>query len=231
MKTLAIVIPVYNEEENIKKVIVDWSKILSNRLFDIIVINDGSKDKTKLILNKIKKKIHNLIIINKLNGGHGETIYLGYKYAVKKKYKFVFQVDSDDQFSAADFKSLWRLRNKPFDLITGYRLYRKDPLVRIFLSKVVLRIFFLIYFNKRIADANIPYRLMKHNFLEKFIRNSSKKYIAPNILMTLYAEKIISIKVKHFQRSKGVIRWPIKRLIYFGVRLIIEITEWKKIIS
>ena len=72
---------------------------------------------------------------------------------------------------------------------------------------------------------------MKHNFLEKFIRNSSKKYIAPNILMTLYAEKIISIKVKHFQRSKGVIRWPIKRLIYFGVRLIIEITEWKKIIS
>ena len=56
MKTLAIVIPVYNEEENIKKVIVDWSKILSNRLFDIIVINDGSKDKTKLILNKIKKK-------------------------------------------------------------------------------------------------------------------------------------------------------------------------------
>ena len=231
MKTLAIVIPVYNEEENIKKVIVDWSKILSTRLFDIIVVNDGSKDKTKLILNKIKKKIRNLKVINKPNGGHGETIYLGYKYAVEKKYKFIFQVDSDDQFSAKDFKSLWKLRNKPFDLVMGYRLHRKDPLIRIFLSKVVLRIFFLIYFNKTIADANIPYRLMKYNFLDKFIQNSSKKYIAPNILMTLYAEKIISTNVRHFQRSKGVIRWPIKRLIYFGVRLIIEITEWKRTIS
>tara|TARA_B100001027_G_C16260133_1_gene328975 strand:+ start:417 stop:1121 length:705 start_codon:yes stop_codon:yes gene_type:complete len=231
MKKLAIIIPVFNEEENISKVLNDWNKILSKKIFDIIVINDGSKDKTRFILNKIKKKNSNIKIINKLNGGHGESIYLGYKYAVKKKYKFIFQVDSDDQFSASDFKSLWKLREKSFDLIMGYRQYRKDPLLRIFLSKIVLRLFFLIYFRKSIADANIPFRLMKLNFLDKFIKNSSKKYIAPNILMTLYAKKILSLKVKHFQRSKGVIRWPLRRLFYFGVRLLVEIAEWKKIIS
>lgn len=231
MKKLAIIIPVFNEEENISKVLNDWNEILSKKIFDIIVINDGSKDKTRFILNKIKKKNSNIKIINKLNGGHGESIYLGYKYAVNKKYKFIFQVDSDDQFSASDFKSLWKLREKPFDLIMGYRQYRKDPLLRIFLSKIVLRLFFLIYFKKSIADANIPFRLMKLNFLDKFIKNSSKKYIAPNILMTLYAKKILSLKVKHFQRSKGVIRWPLRRLIYFGVRLLVEIAEWKKIIS
>ena len=113
----------------------------------------------------------------------------------------------------------------------GYRQYRKDPLLRIFLSKVVLKLFFLIYFKKNISDANIPYRLMKIKFLDKFIKNSSKKYIAPNILMTLYAKSVLSLKVKHFQRSKGVIRWPLRRLFYFGVRLIVEIAEWKKIIS
>lgn len=231
MKKLAIIIPVFNEEENISKVLNDWNEILSKKIFDIIVINDGSKDKTRFILNKIKKKNSNIKIINKLNGGHGESIYLGYKYAVNKKYKFIFQVDSDDQFSASDFKSLWKLREKPFDLIMGYRQYRKDPLLRIFLSKIVLRLFFLIYFKKSIADANIPFRLMKLNFLDKFIKNSSKKYIAPNILMTLYAKKILSLKVKHFQRSKGVIRWPVRRLFYFGVRLLVEIAEWKKIIS
>ena len=138
MKQLAIIIPVYNEEENIEKVINDWRKILEKKKFDIIVINDGSKDKTKLILDKIKKKSSNIKVINKLNGGHGESIYLGYKYATKKKYKFIFQVDSDDQFSASDFKALWKLKDKSYDLIMGYRQYRKDPLLRIFLSKVVL---------------------------------------------------------------------------------------------
>ena len=231
MKELALIIPVYNEEENIEKVLNDWKKILEKKKYDIIVINDGSKDKTKLILDKIKKKNSNIKIINKLNGGHGESIYLGYKYATKKKYKFIFQVDSDDQFSASDFKALWKLKDKSYDLIMGYRQYRKDPLLRIFLSKVVLRLFFLIYFKKNISDANIPYRLMKIKFLDKFIKNSSKKYIAPNILMTLYAKSVLSLKVKHFQRSKGVIRWPLRRLIYFGVRLIVEIAEWKKIIS
>jgi len=231
MKELALIIPVYNEEENIEKVLNDWKKILEKKKFDIIVINDGSKDKTKLIVDKIKKKNSNIKIINKLNGGHGESIYLGYKYATKKKYKFIFQVDSDDQFSASDFKALWKLKDKSYDLIMGYRQYRKDPLLRIFLSKVVLRLFFLIYFKKNISDANIPYRLMKIKFLDKFIKNSSKKYIAPNILMTLYAKSVLSLKVKHFQRSKGVIRWPLRRLIYFGVRLIVEIAEWKKIIS
>ena len=231
MKDLAVIIPVYNEEENIEKVLYDWKKILEKRKFDIIVVNDGSIDKTKLILNKIKKKNSNIKVINKLNGGHGESIYLGYKYATQKKYKFIFQVDSDNQFSASDFKPFWRLRDKPYDLIIGYRQYRKDPLLRIFLSKIVLRLFFLLYFKKNISDANIPYRLIKIKFLDKFIKNSSKKYIAPNILMTLYANNILSLKVKHFQRSKGVIKLPLKRLIYFGVRLIVEIIEWKKIIS
>ena len=56
MKDLAVIIPVYNEEENIEKVLYDWKKILEKRKFDIIVVNDGSIDKTKLILNKVKKK-------------------------------------------------------------------------------------------------------------------------------------------------------------------------------
>lgn len=57
MKQLAIIIPVYNEEDNIKKVIYDWTKVLNKKTFDIIIINDGSIDKTKLIISKIKKKL------------------------------------------------------------------------------------------------------------------------------------------------------------------------------
>ena len=231
MKKLAIVIPVYNEEENIEKVLNDWKKVLKKTFFDIIVINDGSIDKTKSILSKIKKKNSNIKVINKTNGGHGESIYQGYQYATKKKYKFIFQVDSDDQFSTSDFKKIWKLRNNNHDLIIGHRENRKDSFIRVFLSKFILKQFFLIYFQKNLIDANVPYRLMKRDFLKKFIKKSSKKYIAPNILMSIFAKDIYALRVKHYQRSKGVISWSIKRLLNFGTRLILDLLEWKKTIS
>jgi glycosyltransferase involved in cell wall biosynthesis len=231
MKKLAIIIPVYNEEESIEKVLNDWKRILQKKFFDIIIINDGSTDNTKLILSKIKKKNSHIEIINKPNGGHGESVFYGYKYAIKKKYKFIFQVDSDDQFSASDFKKIWRLRNKTHDLIIGNREKRKDSFIRVFLSKFILKQFFLFYFKKNLIDANVPYRLMKYEFLKKFMKKSSKKYIAPNILMSLFAKNICVLRVKHYQRSKGVISWSFKRLFYFGVRLILDLLEWKKITS
>ncbi|MDA9066133.1 hypothetical protein N9K18_02660, partial [Candidatus Pelagibacter sp.] len=132
--------------------------------------------------------------------------------------------------STKDFRKLWKLKNKPFDLILGNRLFRKDPLLRIFLSKIVLRLFFLLYFKKHIIDANIPYRLIKNDFLKKFVKCCSKKYIAPNILMTIMANHIYIKPVNHFQRSKGVINWPLKKLFYFGIRLIYEIVLWKGVI-
>jgi glycosyltransferase involved in cell wall biosynthesis len=231
MKKLAIVIPVYNEEDNIKKVLDDWKIILSRNEFDIIVVNDGSLDKTNFILNKIKKNNNHIKILNKLNGGHGDSVLFGYKYAVKKNYQFIFQVDSDDQFSSLDFNKLWKIRNKDYDLILGCRENRKDPIIRIFLSKIILRFFFIIFFQKYISDANTPYRLIKNKFLKIFLNNCNKKYLAPNILMSLFAKKIIPINVKHLQRSKGVIKWPVKKLIFFGIKLIIEIIKFRKIIS
>ena len=231
MKKLALIIPVYNEEGNIEKVINNWKSILNKKDFDIIVIDDGSTDNTNIILKKLKIQIVNLKILNKLNGGHGEAIYLGYVYSLRKKYKFIFQIDGDDQFSSDDFKKIWKLRNKNYDLILGHRHNRKDPSIRVFLSKIILRSFFLLYFNKNITDANIPFRLIKEKFLKKFITISSKKYIAPNILMTIFSKKTLFIKVSHFERSKGNIKWPFKKLFNFGVKLILEIIKWKNIIN
>jgi dolichol-phosphate mannosyltransferase len=228
MKKLAIVVPVYNEQESIEKVLFDWSFILKKKAFDIIVVNDGSTDNTYSILLKIKKKISQLKILNKKNSGHGEAIYIGYEYAAKKKYDYVFQVDSDDQFTSSDFKKIWKLKNKSFDLLLGYRFSRQDPFLRVFLSKIILRIFFFIYFRKIIYDANVPYRLIKLKFLQDFLNNSSKKYIAPNLMMSLFAKKIIYVRVNHFKRSKGVISWPIKKLISFGIILLFDMINWKK---
>jgi dolichol-phosphate mannosyltransferase len=226
-KKLAVIIPVYNEEDSIEKVVNDWKKILPPKLFDLVFVNDGSSDHTKSILLKCKKKIKNLIVINKINEGHGKAVCDGYNFAIKKKYKYIFQTDSDNQFFASDFKKLWNKKNDfNYDIILGNRFKRNDPFIRVFLSKFVLRLFLKILFNKNVIDPNIPYRLIRTSFMSEFIKLKPQSFIAPNIIMTLHAKKVIFVRVKHSKRSYGEIQWPLKKLINFGIILLKDLKRY-----
>ena len=228
MKILAIVIPVYNEEKTIAKVVNDWSRIIEIDQLDLIIVNDGSNDQTLKILEDLKKDNLNLIIINKKNEGHGYAICEGYKYASQNNYPFIFQTDSDDQFFASDFIKLWNKKNKIQEIILGSRASRKDPFIRVFLSKVILRTILSIVFGKYIHDPNIPYRLINRDFLKSFIKINPKKYIAPNLIMSLFAKEIIKVNINHRERNFGNQKWPMKKLINFGTKLLKDIYYFKK---
>lgn len=231
MKNLAITIPVFNEEKTIEKVVVGWSSVLDQSEFDIILINDGSIDNTQTILSGLEKKIKNLVIINKKNEGHGVSVIKGYKYAVENNYSYIFQTDSDDQFSPTDFEKFWSIRNRlgEFDIIMGSRKIRNDPILRIFLSKVILRKILKIFFGKNLVDPNIPYRLMSRNFTLKFLKIEPEKYIAPNIIMSLFANDVLSIDVSHYKRIYGEVSWSIMKLYNFGKRLMSDLNNFRKI--
>lgn len=229
MKELAIIIPTYNEQLSIQKVIDDWSIVLPVDSFDLIIVNDGSKDGTLDILEKNKKIIQNLIVINKINEGHGKAICAGYKYTIDKNYKYTFQTDSDNQFSSIDFPALWKKRNsEKYDIILGDRVERNDPILRIILSRVILRYCLCIFFKKNLNDPNIPYRLMSYKFLNNFMLLDPSRYIAPNIIMSLYAEKLIFLKVSHSKREVGEIKWPLKKIIKFGLTLFNDLKNFYK---
>lgn len=228
---LAIIMPVFNEQDIIKKVISDW--LFVAKKFDglLIVVNDGSSDNSSKILNKINKTNKRLLIVNKKNSGHGPTVYTGYKIALKKNCSFIFQVDSDDQFFAKDFSKLWQLRKSNL-LILGFRKKRYDSFHRLIISRL-LKFFNLILFRKFIPDANIPYRLMGYKFLKKNFKFISSKSLAPNILISIKAAKdnrIKSVIVSHKERLTGQV-WIVKlNLIKFMFKVFIEIINFKKII-
>ncbi len=229
MKELAIIIPTYNEELSIQKIIDDWSAVLPPESFDLIIVNDGSGDGTLDILEKNKKITQNLIVINKINEGHGKAICEGYKYAISKNYKYIFQTDSDNQFSSIDFAALWKKRNsEKFDIILGDRVKRNDPILRIFLSRVILRYCLAIFFKKNLKDPNIPFRLMSFKFLNNFMLLNPSRYIAPNIIMSLYAKNLVFLKVNHFKREAGEIKWPLKKIIKFGFKLFNDLKNFYK---
>lgn len=106
MDTLYIIIPAYNEADNIRNVANEWYRIIESHnecgKSRLMVIDDGSKDETFNILNDMKKDKPLLIAVKKENSGHGSTLLYGYRYAMEMGADFIFQTDSDGQTRAEE---------------------------------------------------------------------------------------------------------------------------------
>jgi hypothetical protein len=223
-KKLLIVIPVYNEQSIINKVIKDWLKIVKKYKGHLLIINDGSTDFTLIKIKQIKSK--KIILINQNNQGHGIATLNGYKYGIKNNFRFIFQVDSDNQFSIKNFPKFWSLRNK-YDLVLGHRRNRRDPLSRLVITRM-LKFFILFRFKIYILDANVPYRLINSEKLKRIINKIPEKTPIPNIWISILFNKnniykCFSMPVIHKLRRTGVV-WILKwRLINFCVNAFLEL--------
>lgn len=111
--SLFVVMPAYNEEGSLPDVLDAWYPVVAaNSAHRLLVLNDGSKDRTMEILDEYAQNHPQLIAINKPNSGHGATIYAGYEYALAHGAEYVFQTDSDGQTDPNEFPALW---NKMLD--------------------------------------------------------------------------------------------------------------------
>src|SRR4051812_15484743 len=98
MDTLSIVMPAYNEQDCVQRVVTSWLEVFKKVKGTLIVVNDGSKDRTLEILHGLAEENSHLKIIDQPNAGHGAALIRGYREAVKLKTTYIFQTDSDDQF-------------------------------------------------------------------------------------------------------------------------------------
>ena len=174
---VAIVMPAYNEEACIENVINLWLPIFNQVSGVLIVVNDGSKDNTGVILNRLALEDARIVVIQQENAGHGLSVLNGYRKAIALGAEFTFQTDSDDQLVPADFWKLWNARHlSPF--IIGHRKNRRDPYLRILITRVIPVINFFL-FGTWIKDANIPFRLMQTSYLKKFDLPATRKCLCP----------------------------------------------------
>src|SRR3989338_293656 len=140
---LSIVLPCYNEEQNIESIVhstMDW---LKTKKFpsEIVIVNDGSTDKAGEVLQKIIKSFPSVkIVTHEKNLGYAVAVRSGCDAA---KGDIVGFMDSDGQFDPRDFDRLlpW-LEN--FQFVTGRRAHRADPLVRCLFGKLLGAMNFLV---------------------------------------------------------------------------------------
>lgn len=200
---VVVVMPAYNEAECIEPVVREWIETVGN----LIVVNDGSKDHTGAVLDKLAEELPALRVIHQKNAGHGAALLHGYRVALDADYRWIFQTDSDGQFLAKDFTVLWTQRDgSPF--LLGRRAARNDHPLRVWLSGVHANVVRAL-FGVRLADSNVPYRLMRADLLRRYLDKIPQEAFAPNVMLSILAARdghsLGFHAVSHRERTTGVV--------------------------
>lgn len=232
MDSLYVVMPAYNEEENIRSVVEAWYPVLEGKAPEsrLVIADSGSVDATHEILLEMQKEYPQLEILPDTLKQHGPKVIALYDYAIKNGIDYVFQTDSDGQTNPDEFAAFWKLRKKG-DAIIGHRKVRGDGKDRAFVEHVVcflLRIFFGV----KVPDANAPFRLMKVDVVKKYLYKMKPDYNLPNIMMTTYLvhyKEKVGFRVVTFKpRQGGVNSINIPKIVKIGWQALKDFRELKK---
>lgn len=234
MDTLYIVMPAYNEEENIEAVINDWYPVVERHDGEgksrLVIVNDGSRDSTLEKARALMAEKPLLEVLDKPNSGHGPTVIFAYNYAIKSGADYIFQTDSDGQTSPAEFEQFWANRNT-YDAIIGSRSDRQDGTSRKFVEKTLL-VILRMTFGVRIPDSNAPFRLMKRELVEKYIGKMPEDFNLPNVMLTTYfayyKEKVKFIEITFKPRQAGTNSINVKRIVKIGWKALGDFKTLKK---
>lgn len=216
MKVL-LIIPAYNEEENILKVCRNIEKF--DNAIDYIIINDGSKDSTSKIL-----KENNLKHINLINNlGIGGAVQTGYKYAYENDYDIAIQFDGDGQHDINYVSKICQpLIKGQADMCIGTRYLDKDSskFQSTFMRRLgsnIISVCIKIFAGKKITDPTSGFRAVNKKVIEEFAKEYPKEYPEPESTVSLLVNKykVEEIPVSMNEREGGVsFVTPLKSIDY-----------------
>ena len=211
---LTIVLPIYNEEEGIRNTtstLLSKAKKLCSKI-ELIAVDDGSTDKTGVILTELQQNDKRIkIITHKTNRGYGAAFRSGIDNA---SYDWIFFTDADMQFDIDELEKFLRKTND-YDFIVGYRKNRADPLRRKILSFFYNRTIRLL-FGLHLKDVDCAFKLMNTESVRKIPIYSNSFFVSVEFMVKAFKMKyrITEIGVEHFPRTKGFSKVTPKQMIY-----------------
>jgi dolichol-phosphate mannosyltransferase len=221
--TLSIVIPAYNEQEVISHSLREIANVLSGtaEIYEIIVVNDGSTDKTADEVINLARDIPQIRLINSnRNYGHSEALAIGMK---QSRGKLVLTMDSDMQHPPKLIqKMLQTIRNKPeIDVVQGLRESRdSDPFLKKFAAKSFYSLMSSLT-NLQIIPNASDFRLMNSKTV-KLINELPERKKTLRFLIPYLGLKISVVKFKDEKRFAGKSKYSWKKMISFGLSSVIS---------
>lgn len=203
LSSLSIFFPCFNEEKNIPIFVEEAFKLLPKiaRKYEVIIVNDGSADKTLSVAKKLKKQHKEIKIVNhQKNRGYGASLKSGFEAA---QYDWVFFTDGDLQFSLDQIREFIPFTEKS-EVIIGYRKKRADGPVRT-TNAQLYKMFVNVLFRLHVKDIDCAFKLFSKHALESVELESEGAFISAELLYKLKKKKFRfkQIPVDHFPRRFG----------------------------
>jgi glycosyltransferase involved in cell wall biosynthesis len=219
VKGLSVFFPAYNDSGTIASLVI--TALHSARKltpdFEVIVVNDGSADKTAEILDELASTYPEVRVVHhERNRGYGGALRTGFATATRE---LVFYTDGDAQYDPAEMELLWRRLDDSVDVVNGYKISRSDPMHRIVIGRLyhhtVKRLFGLA-----VRDVDCDFRLMRRAVFDKVRLEKDSGVICLEMMkkITDAGFRIAEVPVHHYHRAYGKSQFfNFRRLFRTGV--------------
>jgi glycosyltransferase involved in cell wall biosynthesis len=200
---LSLVLPAHNEEPNIRTVVEEAAQVLPTAFtdYEVIVVNDGSKDRTLEIAQALTSENSHVRVVNHpVNQGYGAALTSGFNAATGD---YIMFMDSDRQFDINDIHGLTPFVAE-YDIVAGYRIKRNDPAHRLLNAKI-FGLAVTLLFNLGVRDIDCAFKIMRADVLKGINLQSPGALINTEILAKAKAQgrSIYQVGVNHYPRLEG----------------------------
>jgi glycosyltransferase involved in cell wall biosynthesis len=201
---LSIFFPAYNDSGTIASLVITALRTARTLTpdYEVIVVNDGSADKTADILDELTRVFPQVRVIHhERNRGYGGALRTGFASATRE---IVFYTDGDAQYDPSEMEVLWRRFDENVDLVNGYKISRSDPLHRIVIGRIYHHTVKLL-FGLKVRDVDCDFRMMRRSIFEKVHLEKSSGVICLEMMkkITDAGFRIAEVPVHHYHRAYG----------------------------
>lgn len=208
LKELSVFFPTYNEEGNIRKVVLDAKKVLQKIAgkWEIIIVDDGSKDKTPEIADKLSNqfKPNIKVVHHKPNRGYGGALKTGFS---KAKYEWIAFTDSDGQFDFSEItKLIQEQKETAADLVLGIRTKRADSFFRRLATFVWAKMLPRMLFGLKVKDYSCGFKLIRkrvYDQVQPLVGEEKVTQIEMLVKAQRLGFKFAEVGVSHYPRKFG----------------------------
>ena len=224
-RSLSAFFPAYNDALSLPGLVDTAFAVLSRHAddFEVIVVNDGSRDNTEAVLKKLCARYgpRLCVIEHPENLGYGSALRSGFAAA---RYDLIFYTDGDGQYDVGELPRLLASMSADVGLVNGYKLKRCDPWHRICIGWLYNR-FARVLFGIRIRDIDCDFRLIRRELLQEIVLESNTGSICVELVRSieLTSWRVAEVGVHHYPRLYGQSQFFRFRSLLSTLRQLLEL--------